>query len=98
MPVLLIFIAFLTVNSPVVAGNWNTSDGSAIATAGIESGFDKFKKSQVGYKTHNYGVMADKSKAKAGVKYQRLELRASGYFRSLDRHLLLLRFCQQKIG
>lgn len=80
MPVLLIFIALLTVNSPVVAGNWNTSDGSAKASAKPESGFNKFAKHGHGWKKHNYQVLTDETKARAGKKYQRFELRAGDCF------------------
>lgn len=80
MRVLLIFIVLLTLNSPAVAGNWNTSSGSATATASNGSGFNKFAKHGHGWKKHNYQVLTDETKARAGKKYQRFELRAGDCF------------------
>lgn len=84
MPVLLILIALLTLNSPAVAGNWNTSGGSATATASNGSGFSKFGKHGSGWKKHNYQVLTDETKARAGKKYQRFELRAGDCFPTPD--------------
>jgi hypothetical protein len=82
--VLLIFIVLLTLNSPAVAGNWNTSSGSATATASNGSGFSKFRKHGSGWKKHNYQVLTDETKARAGKKYQRFELQAGDCFPKSD--------------
>ena len=75
-----LLIALFNISDSAFAKNWNAGGDASAPTVSKDSGFNKFNKHGNGWKKHNYRVLNDKSKARAGVKYQRFELRAGDCF------------------